>query len=51
MTRPVRPGDLAVWIALAVSLAVVLFPIYWMLNTSLKPSSEIFRSPPSFVCQ
>jgi len=49
MTRPVRPGDLAVWIALAVSLAVALFPIYWMLNTSLKPSSEIFRSPPSFV--
>ena len=49
MTRQVRPADLAIWIALAVSLAVVLFPIYWMLNTSLKPSSEIFRSPPSFV--
>jgi ABC-type glycerol-3-phosphate transport system permease component len=32
-----------------VALAVTLFPFYWMLNTSLKPGSEIFLSPPTFV--
>jgi ABC-type glycerol-3-phosphate transport system permease component len=44
-----RPADLAVWIALLVALAVVLFPLYWMLNTSLKPSTEVFQSPPGFI--
>jgi ABC-type glycerol-3-phosphate transport system permease component len=28
---------------------VVLFPLYWMVNTSLKPNEEIFQSPPSFI--
>jgi multiple sugar transport system permease protein len=32
-----------------VSLVLVVFPFYWMLNTSLKPASEIFLSPPTFV--
>lgn len=36
------------WVAIALSLAVVLFPFYWMLNTSLKPTAEIFLSPPTF---
>lgn len=36
------------WLTIGLSLVVVLFPIYWMVNTSLKPSDEIFLSPPTF---
>ena len=36
------------WATLICSLAIMLFPIYWMLNTALKPSSEVFQYPPSF---
>ena len=36
------------WATIAVALVVTLFPIYWMVNTSLKPSEEIFLSPPTF---
>ena len=28
---------------------VILFPLYWMLVTSLKNESEIFRLPPSYI--
>jgi ABC-type glycerol-3-phosphate transport system permease component len=49
MRRRPGPQDLAVWVALLAALTIVLFPLYWMLNTSLKPSTEIFRSPPSFI--
>jgi len=37
------------WAAIAICLVVTLFPFYWMVNTSLKPASEIFLSPPTFV--
>ena len=37
------------WAVALTALAVVLFPFYWMLNTSLKPPTEIFLSPPTFV--
>lgn len=43
-----HPGTLH-WILLVVSLILVLFPFYWMINTSLKPASEIFLSPPTFI--
>ncbi|KAA0969017.1 carbohydrate ABC transporter permease [Aureimonas fodinaquatilis] len=36
------------WVCLILALVVMLFPIYWMLNTALKPSSEIFQYPPTF---
>jgi ABC-type glycerol-3-phosphate transport system permease component len=49
MRRQTKPTDIALWIALALALVVVLFPLYWMINTSLKPNDEIFQSPPSFV--
>ena len=29
-------------------LFLMLFPIFWMLNTSLKTETEIFQSPPTF---
>lgn len=34
--------------ALLIALAIMLFPIYWMVNTALKPAAEVFQSPPSF---
>jgi multiple sugar transport system permease protein len=42
-------ANLARWVVALVALAVVVFPFYWMVNTSLKPASEIFVSPPTFV--
>ena len=30
------------WIVALAALAVTVFPFYWMLNTSLKPASEVF---------
>jgi len=45
-----HPGRRALlWAIALVALAVTLFPFYWMLNTSLKPASEVFASPPTFV--
>ncbi len=48
MTRSTLLTRTAFWLTLAVALVVFLFPIYWMVNTSLKPSEEIFLSPPTF---
>ena len=39
----------AIWAGMLLLLLVTLFPFYWMVNTSLKPQSEIFQSPPTFV--
>jgi len=47
--RRSRCVDGARWAVVLVSLLLVLFPFYWMINTSLKPASEIFLSPPTFV--
>jgi len=44
-----RLGWAAAWAGMLLALAVTLFPFYWMVNTSLKPQSEVFLSPPSFV--
>ena len=44
-----RLGWGAAWAGMLVALAVTLFPFYWMVNTSLKPQSEVFLSPPTFV--
>lgn len=37
------------WIILLIALVIMLFPIYWMVNTALKPAAEVFQSPPGFV--
>lgn len=39
--RPLPSGAL-VWLALLVGAAVMVFPIYWMLATSVRPRAEIF---------
>jgi multiple sugar transport system permease protein len=38
-----------IWVWMLLALAATIFPFYWMLNTSLKPQSEVFQSPPTFV--
>jgi multiple sugar transport system permease protein len=37
------------WTIALLALLLVAFPFYWMVNTSLKPASEIFLSPPTFA--
>ncbi|MDQ6620528.1 MAG: carbohydrate ABC transporter permease [Pseudomonadota bacterium] len=36
------------WIITVIALVITVFPFYWMLNTSLKPSTDVFLSPPTF---
>lgn len=36
------------WIVVAIALTIMLFPLYWMVNTSLKPKTEVFSLPPTF---
>ena len=45
----VRRAPWLQWTVTLIALMVVVFPFYWMLNTSLKPASEIFLSPPTFA--
>jgi multiple sugar transport system permease protein len=42
---PVGWGTVASLAALAVAVVVILFPIYWMVSTSLKTPREILREP------
>ena len=39
---------LLTWFVLALALTIMLFPLYWMVNTSLKPNAEVFATPPTF---
>jgi multiple sugar transport system permease protein len=39
----------ALWVTILAAAIVTIFPFYWMLNTALKPHSEVFLSPPTFV--
>jgi ABC-type glycerol-3-phosphate transport system permease component len=39
----------AKYIVIIITAVIVLFPFYWMANTSLKKEGEIFRVPPSIV--
>jgi multiple sugar transport system permease protein len=36
-----------VWILIVLVIAVVSFPLLWMASSSLKPPTELFKSPPS----
>jgi multiple sugar transport system permease protein len=46
--RGIRPQDVGIYVLLAVALVVFLFPVYWMLVTSVKPPGEWLTSPPVF---
>ena len=48
--RQLERGGRAVAFALVVFFAALfLFPMYWMISTSLKPPGEIYASPPVWV--
>ncbi|HEY5863834.1 MAG TPA: carbohydrate ABC transporter permease [Casimicrobiaceae bacterium] len=49
MTRRAPGRTALLWAIALVAAAVMIFPFYWMLNTSLKPTPEVFASPPTFV--
>jgi multiple sugar transport system permease protein len=53
MIRPVALRLLRVtgWLGLLVAIAIYLFPLYWLVNTSLKPRAELFASTPTLVAQ
>ena len=37
-----------IYLPIGLYLVFTLFPIYWLVNSSLKPSSELFRFPPLY---
>ena len=37
-----------IYLILGIFLVITLFPIYWMINTSLKPTKEIYLMKPTF---
>lgn len=39
------------WVVVLTALAIMLFPLYWMVNTSLKPNAEVFQLPPTFYSE
>lgn len=45
LARPTLPGRVAKFVVLAAWLAITVFPLYWILVTSLKPTAEIFTVP------
>jgi ABC-type glycerol-3-phosphate transport system permease component len=49
MSRRPLAISTALWATILVAAIVTIFPFYWMLNTALKPHSEVFLSPPTFV--
>lgn len=42
-------GTAAIWLALAAGATVMVFPIYWMLATALRPRTEIFAALPALL--
>jgi len=44
-------GEIVKWIVVLTSLMIMLFPLYWMVNTALKPNSEVFALPPTFYSE
>ena len=44
-------SKLIVYAILGVGSIVILLPLQWMISTSLKPLSHVFRFPPEFFPQ
>jgi len=42
--RAVKPGLAALWLAIAAGAVVMIFPIYWMGVTAIRPHEEIYES-------
>ena len=41
--------DIARWIALLAVLVVLLFPLFWIISSSLKARGEFFTRPPVWL--
>jgi multiple sugar transport system permease protein len=48
-SRSNRIGDAVTYAIIAVSSIVILFPVFWMLSTSLKEAGEVFLFPPRWI--
>jgi multiple sugar transport system permease protein/alpha-1,4-digalacturonate transport system permease protein len=46
-----RTGTMLIWLALVVGAVVMLFPLYWMLATAIRPRSEVFEPIVSLIPQ
>jgi ABC-type glycerol-3-phosphate transport system permease component len=44
-------ASVPVYLTLGLFLAVLLFPVYWMLAASFQPNSELIKSPPNLLPQ
>jgi multiple sugar transport system permease protein len=44
-----RPAPIAAWVVLFLGSIVMLFPIFWLVTTSLKVKSQIFKFPPVWI--
>ncbi len=44
-----RTEVVAVWTLAVTILVITAFPIFWMLSTSFKPGSDVFRAPPQLL--
>ncbi len=49
MSRRGLPRALSLYAGGAALLVIGAFPLVWMLSTALKPSGEIFATPPSLI--
>jgi len=43
-----RTGDVVAYLVIGAALVVFLFPLFWIVDTSFKPFSEVFSIPPKF---
>lgn len=46
-----RLGTMLIWLALALGAVVMIFPLYWMFATAVRPRSEVFEPVVSLVPQ
>lgn len=46
-----RTGTVLIWIALALGAVAMIFPLYWMLATAIRPRSEVFQPVVSLIPQ
>ena len=49
MVERMRERGLGVTIACTALVLAYLFPVYWMVATSLKPQKDVFAVPPKIV--
>ena len=46
-----RTGSVLIWIAVVLGAVAMIFPLYWMLATAIRPRSEVFQPVVSLIPQ